>query len=379
MTTTSVVDPAQRTDVPVQIVDCDVHVVPRSKDEILERMPEPHRSQIGARRANATGKATYILYERGKRGDSWPPGGGPPGSDPDFLYGQLLSEAGVDLVMLIPEGRFTVDPAINAAWCRAHNDWVADTWLGPLNRGGRFFGAIAVSLDDPDQAAREIETWAGHPGFKQVIIGDVSDRPLGFPQYEPVWAAAARHRLPVAMHFSGNTAGVLGASPVGRFQHHTDYHSIAYPMFYSAHLVSWLCSGVFERHPDFRVVFVEGGFLWHRPIVARLSRHWKAFAREAGISSRDPLDVVREHVRFTSQPIEETDPPTDAARLFLVSGADRALMFSSDYPHYDYDDPKRALPPGLPKEVRQRIMAENACELYDLPRTRPFDPELDRA
>jgi len=48
-------------------------------------------------------------------------------------------------------------------------------------------------------------------------------------------------------------------------------------------------------------------------------------------------------------------------------------MFSSDYPHYDYDPPSKALPRSLDSEVKRRIMAENARVFYDLPKTRPVD------
>ena len=84
-----------------------------------------------------------------------------------------------------------------------------------------------MTVDDPLQAAREIEHSAGHPGFKQVIIGDISERPLGFPMYDPVWEAASRHRLPVAMHFAGNGINALGSTAVGTFRDHVEYHSVA--------------------------------------------------------------------------------------------------------------------------------------------------------
>ena len=42
------------------------------------------------------------------------------------------------------------------------------------------------------------------------------------------------------------------------------------------------------------------------------------------------------------------------------------------FPHYDYDDPGWVLP-RLPRAQRERILFDNACELYRLPGTRPFD------
>ena len=51
-------------------------------------------------------------------------------------------------------------------------------------------------------------------------------------------------------------------------------------------------------------------------------------------------------------------------------------MFATDYPHYDFDDPTRALPPLTPAS-RERIMWRNAAELYGLPEQRPGD-RVDR-
>jgi predicted TIM-barrel fold metal-dependent hydrolase len=363
--------------VAVRVVDCDVHLVPQSKNELLERMPEPWRSRLGKRRANANGKATYVSYELEGRMDSRR-GGLPGGSEPEFVYEQLFDEAGVDLAMLTPAGRYTVDPSVNAAWCRANNAWAAETWLGKWNLGGRFFGSIMVTVDDPQNAAREIEHWAGDPRFRQVLIGDISEHPLGYPMYDPVWEAAARHNLPVAMHFSGFGQNSLGATPVGPFPRHVDYHSVAYPLVYSAHLVSWITGGVFDRFPQLRFVFLEGGFLWHRAVAARLEASWDRFRGEND-ASRRPLEYIRDHVRFTTQPVEEHEAdPSKVAALMELAEANKILLFSSDYPHYDFDHPARALPNGISKATRERVMRANATELYGLPATRPkTEAELD--
>lgn len=376
VTTAATMERAKVDEVEVKIIDCDVHLVPQSKEDMLSRMPEPWRSKLGSRRANnSSGKEGYAAYGAARRLDSFPANGLPPGSDPEMVYQQLFDDAGVDLGIIVPEMRYTGDPAINGALATAFNHWVAETWLDRWNLDGRFYGTIAVSLDDPAGAVREIEAWAGHPWFKQILISNYSDRPLGFPQYEPIWEAAARHKLPVAMHNSAYAGGMIGLSAVGRMQHWVDFHAIAFPLMYSAHLVSWISNGVFDRNPDMRVVFIEGGYLWHRPVVSRLARQWELLNRELEVARRDPFDYVREHVRFTTQPIEEHEnAPTDVARLMELAEADRTLLLSSDYPHHDYDEPRLSLPRGVSKETRRRVLCENARELYDFPATRPATP-----
>ena len=46
-------------------------------------------------------------------------------------------------------------------------------------------------------------------------------------------------------------------------------------------------------------------------------------------------------------------------------GWDR-IMFASDYPHWDFDDPVLALPPSLDDAQRAKIFSENARALYRL-------------
>jgi predicted TIM-barrel fold metal-dependent hydrolase len=47
--------------------------------------------------------------------------------------------------------------------------------------------------------------------------------------------------------------------------------------------------------------------------------------------------------------------------------AKHLLMFSSDYPHWDFDSPTQAFP-QLRNDVREAIFSTNARDLYDLGR-----------
>ena len=41
------------------------------------------------------------------------------------------------------------------------------------------------------------------------------------------------------------------------------------------------------------------------------------------------------------------------------------LVYASDFPHWDWDEPTTVLP-GIGKAVRRRIFADNAAALYAL-------------
>jgi predicted TIM-barrel fold metal-dependent hydrolase len=63
--------------------------------------------------------------------------------------------------------------------------------------------------------------------------------------------------------------------------------------------------------------------------------------------------------------MEETENPDHLIEVMNWIGMDR-IMFSSDYPHWDFDDPFVALPPSLNDEQRRNIYAGNARALYRL-------------
>lgn len=58
--------------------------------------------------------------------------------------------------------------------------------------------------------------------------------------------------------------------------------------------------------------------------------------------------------------------PRQLLAVFDNMGGPDRIMFSTDYPHWDFDDPRRALRVALPAEVRAQIFGGNAIALYGL-------------
>ncbi len=76
--------------------------------------------------------------------------------------------------------------------------------------------------------------------------------------------------------------------------------------------------------------------------------------------TRPPSEIIREHVWLTTQPMEE---PDEAAHLADAIGWDR-LLFATDYPHWDYDDPRQALKLPISPEQRHAFFLGNARRVY---------------
>jgi predicted TIM-barrel fold metal-dependent hydrolase len=67
-----------------------------------------------------------------------------------------------------------------------------------------------------------------------------------------------------------------------------------------------------------------------------------------------------------SQPIEE--PPTAEAfhQLLAQLDMDDHLLFATDYPHWDFDEPSRVLPAGVSDANREAFYLGNAKKLYGI-------------
>jgi predicted TIM-barrel fold metal-dependent hydrolase len=298
------------------------------------------------------------------RRDAVPPDGSVPASDPDYVASHLLDAHGISRAVLIGGEVLGLgampDPDLAAVIAAAYNEWLADHWLAADQR---FRAALVAPPQDPVQAAREIRKMGERDGFVAVLV-PLTNILMGERHYYPIYQAAAELGLPVTIHPNSGegifttSPRLAGAAPTYYVEWHT-----ALSQVFQANLISLVCHGVFERFPNLKVVITEGGFAWLPDILWRLDKNVKGLRDEVPWIRRLPSEYIFEHVRFTSQPFVEPRRPEHLHALCDIVHAEDTLMFSSDYPHWDFDDPVTALS-WLPKETRQRVRVENAVKTY---------------
>ncbi len=351
----------------VLIVDCDVHNAIRDPRDLLPFLPRAWHEQWLATRVGVG--AVYYSPVGVMRRDASPPEGGPPGSSPEHLIAHHLDAYGIDYAVLtsgIPEISLHPDPDYANAVASAYNDWLVETWL---SASPRFRGSILINASDPPAAAREIERAAPQPGMVQVVMASASQLPYGQRFYHPIYEAAERNGLPVAIHPGSEGRGVARTpTPSGYPTRYFEWHNIL-PANYMAQINSLVSEGVFERFPGLRFVAIEGGVAWLPHLMWRMDKNYKALRSSVPWLKRPPSEYIHDHVLLTTQPVEEPENPRHLAQIFEMIDAEHTLMYSSDYPHWDFDAPKQAIPP-LPRDIRERlrkrILGETAAELYGL-------------
>jgi uncharacterized protein len=343
------------------LIDCDVHntVEAATLKRYLPERWARHLQDFGLR----AGTSTYYVRPRALAcaTDSWLPDGRLPGSDRAFMVDQLLDVWGHTYAILNPLNQLSAahQPAeFCAALEAAVNDALVAEWVDP---DPRFYASICVPFEYPDLAVAEIERLAPHPRFVQVLFNVVTQAPVGNRRYWPIYEAATRHDLPIALHVAGASGYPMTGCGWPSFYY--EDHS-GYQQSFLDQVTSLIAEGVFERFPTLKVVLQEGGFTWMLPLMWRLDRSYRLLREHLPPLERLPSEYCREHFWFTTQPIEEPEKPEYFMQMVDRLGMDDRYLFASDYPHWDFDAPDQALPASVPAELRRKIFSGNALQLY---------------
>ncbi len=368
------------------IVDVDVHHTYADKADLL-----PYMSRVHAER--------FSFYGMGVMGNSYASNGGWRGRradtvdidepQPDSLSSsavdaedtrvRLLEASNIDLAMLTggpgSAASAMMDLDYASAICRAFNDYSLEHWVA---RDDRFRLALHINSQDPQGAVEEIDRLGSHPAVCAIMLGCGAPRPFGHRFYHPIYEACERHGLAVALHFGAEGAGTYPApSPAGYPSYYIESRQLR-PSFYSVHVASFIFEGVFIKFPTLKVAMIEGGFAWVPPLMWKMDLDWKGLRHQTPWVEKLPSEYLKDHIRFSTQPMEEPEDPAALELLIKWMAGERTLMFATDYPHWDWDDPEQTLV-GFPDDVRRRIFADNAIETFNLTLPTDGNSSVDRA
>ena len=99
--------------------------------------------------------------------------------------------------------------------------------------------------------------------------------------------------------------------------------------------------------------------------MQRLDHEYLMRTSEAPLLKRLPSEYMRE-MYYASQPIED-DHPKALELTFEMINAETQLLYSSDWPHWDFDPPSVIFDlPFLSEQAKRNILGENAHRLLKL-------------
>ena len=346
----------------VDVVDCDVHVAPRTLEPLLAHMDDYWADYV----------AHSELFLSPSMNGTYPPAAFLPGVEAGarvavpatldelrdgFLAASPASSAVLTCITPFDTSR---NPYYEAALCAGVNDWLRGEFL---ERDDRLRGSLVLPTLDPDAAVAEIERLGAHPGFVQVLLPVRTEAPYGNPRHHRVWEAAERAGLVVGLHAWGRVGNAPTASGFTR-SYLEDYASNS-QVVVQAQVTSLVSEGVFERFGALRVVLLECGFAWLPFLLWRFDKDWKAVWREVPWVKRRPSEYVREHIRLTTAPAQLPADSAVLARIGDLMPVTEMLLYASDHPHR-HGGGIEPLLDVLDDAGRRAILAGNAAALYGL-------------
>jgi predicted TIM-barrel fold metal-dependent hydrolase len=130
-------------------------------------------------------------------------------------------------------------------------------------------------------------------------------------------------------------------------------------------MANWIVNGIPERFPKLKVVWIESGLAWIPFMMQRFDNEYMMRSSEAPALKKLPSDYMRD-MFFTSQPMEMTDMGALETTMRMIH-AETQLMYSSDYPHWDFDLPSTIYDlPFLSETAKRNILGGNAIKLFNL-------------
>jgi predicted TIM-barrel fold metal-dependent hydrolase len=308
------------------------------------------------------GKANTAMM----RGYTHPAAGRAGHSDPHERLKDMDTD-GVDAEVLYCEvSAFRFLYLIKEGWresTRAFNDALAA--FGSVDPK-RLVVSYQIPIHDIEFAVQEVQRVAALGAHSLQL--PVFPSELGFPEYfdsryDPLWATIQELDLPICCHIGLNThlEDLARRDP-------TPQRGVMVPMtaFCTAEAFGmWMLSGVLERFPRLKLVFVEPGLgwvAWYLYIIDDMNTR-QSYEFPA-ISERPSFYFHRNiHLTYIDEP--------DSIQLLRHKIGVRNIMWSSDYPHPVSSWPNsRALVDhqfiGIPDDERELIVSGNAARVWNL-------------
>lgn len=295
---------------------------------------------------------------------------------------RLMDEQDVEATILLPtlaiavEDDLAHDVELTYASLRAFNRWLEEEWGYGADR--RSFAVPLLSLLDLDRALAELHRVLDL-GARLVHLrpGPIGGHSPANPLFDPFWSTVTEAGASVVFHTSNSGyARYYGT--------HWD-EDPANPSHLQSPLQWALCNterplvdtliavtlhNLFGRHPRLRVLSIENGSSWIRPLLTTIDKA-AALGRRGpklgGELPARPSEELVEHLWVSPFPED------DLLDLIDVLGAGHVL-FGSDYPHPEgvrHPADFVRLLEGCDPETARKILRGNTAGLLGLPELQP--------
>jgi predicted TIM-barrel fold metal-dependent hydrolase len=307
----------------------------------------------------AAGKPAEELRISGVRFDELHRGGW----DPDARMADQVRD-GVDAEVIYPTVGMVLcnhpDMEYKKACFDAYNRWIAE-YCG--RHPARLLGCGQTAMRSPEEGIEDLKSIKAL-GLRGVMMpGNPAVEDYDSRAYDKFWEAAIELGLPISFHILTDRNYAFGVRVRGPAMN----GFLGIVRGCQDIMGTLVLGGVFERHPQLKIVCVEADAGWVPHYMYRMDhaykrhRNWLPAGQEL---SKLPSEYFRENIYTTFQ---------DDWVAFRVADLMnwRRLMWANDFPHSDSTWPwsQEMLAEHtrhLTEEQRQAILCDNVAQLYGI-------------
>ena len=247
---------------------------------------------------------------------------------------------------------------IEASLGRAYDRWLVERIL-PQDE--RIKALLYLPFNTPRACLDIVRDFGNAPGVIGFTVCSTRNKPVHHDAYMPLYEMIEATGKPLAFH-SGFHWGDPSFLQLNRF---ISMHSLSFVHYNMIHLTNWVINALPERFPGLKVVWVESGLAWVPFMMQRFDNEYMMRSSEAPSLRKKPSEYMRD-MYFSSQPMEKTDMAA-LEQTFRMINAETQLLYSSDYPHWDFDLPSTIYDlPFLDEQAKRNILGGNAMKVFNL-------------
>ncbi|MGE0385838.1 MAG: amidohydrolase family protein [Gammaproteobacteria bacterium] len=341
------------------VISADDHVI--EEDLWIDRLPAKYRDRAprslvdehGERNFAVDGVARSVpgIVRRPQRTGGWDIAARIRDMDAERVDLSLLFHGSTPQLFGNPDDDFMF------ACLDAFNEWFVEYCHQPAAQGRLHPIAILPTWRYPERTRDYIQKIKALGYRAMELPSEPRDVYYNSAKFEPMWAAIAESGIPLSFHvgpyiqFRG--AGSLGANMTRNFGPHRTLWALL------------TFAGIFERHPDLKVVFTEGGASWAASAVDDADKIYRAWGPDLNPQLPHPPSFYWRRNCFTTF----MDDPS-AILLADKIGVDN-ILWSLDYPHPEGvfaqgEELMRGFFEHLGEEKAKKIVGGNAKRLWSL-------------
>ena len=358
------------------IVDVDSHhFETESMRDILEYIEDPVMRQLAqgtAVRGYAAGlfPGSVGFQDMGGRVSRYPLRAlekTPPDLHRDVtLATRWMDAMGIDIALMFPTPMLLLGShplvEVEVQLSRAYTRWLLER---VLTQEKRLRTLVYLPFNDPEASYEAVMEFGKHPSVSGFLVTATHNLAVHENAFMKTYKAIEDLNLPIAFHGSYNWNDKAFAS-CNKF---ISVHALGFVFYNLLHMTNWIMNGLPERFPKLKVVWMESGLAWVPFLMQRLDNEYMMRSNEAPSLTKLPSDYMRD-MYYSTQPMEMTRNAKALELTCEMIDAEHRLMYSSDYPHWDFDLPSTVFDlPFLSEQGKRNVLGETARNVFNLGHT----------